>query len=197
MDIYSIAAAVSTILAIYCGIPYIRSVLNGKTKPHQLSWAVFCIMNGMVFFAQYLAGGRKSTLISLTFFVYSFAIFVLSFKKGTRNTSKADKSLFAFALLAIVVWALTRNNALAIWLTLLIDLAATTMIVLKIRVHPSSEDPKSWFFGVLAYSFSCITLIDIHPGILYVRPIYGLLSDAAIVAAVYAYRGRRSQYRGK
>jgi hypothetical protein len=30
-----------------CTIPYIRSIINGKTKPHQLSWLVFSIMNGV------------------------------------------------------------------------------------------------------------------------------------------------------
>jgi hypothetical protein len=191
MSLTAVAAVLSTVLAIYSGIPYIRAVLNGKTKPHQLSWLVFTIMNSMVFLAQYLAGGRSSTLISLTFAIYSFIIFILSFSKGTRNTSRLDKLLFTFALVAMVIWVLTRSNEIAIVLTLLIDLAATTMIILKVRVHPNSEAPFSWLIGTIAYVFSCITLINVHPGILYVRPIYGLLCDGALTGFIYYFRAKQ------
>lgn len=193
MSIIGIAAAISTLLALYCGYPYIKSVLNGKTHPHQLSWLVFTIMNGMVFFAQYLAGGRVSTLISLTFFVYSLITFVLSLSRGTRNTSRADKGLFLFAVLAMIAWVVTRSNVLAIWLTLLIDLAATSMIILKVRKQPDSEDPEAWFFGALAYVFACITLFSVHFGILWVRPIYGLVCDAGLVGFIYYYKSRKNQ----
>lgn len=188
MSIVALAAIISTGLAVYSGVPYIRSVLNGKTKPHKLGWLVFTIMNGMVFFAQYLAGGRISTLISLTFFIYSLIIFILSLSKGTNNTSKADRFLFAFAVLAMICWALTKNNNLAIWLTVLIDLAASAMIILKARQHPYSEDPKPWIIATTAYVFACITLFNVNFGILYVRPIYGLLCDAAIVGSIYYFR---------
>lgn len=145
MSVTGVAATLSILLAIYSGFPYIKAVLNGKTHPHQLSWLVFTIMNGMVFFAQYLEGGRLSTLISLTFFIYSFIIFILSWSKGTRNTSKADLSLFIFALLAMLAWFFTKNNVLAIWLTLVIDLSATSMIILKVKKLPKSEDQRLGF----------------------------------------------------
>ena len=187
MDLANIAAAVSTLLAIYSGIPYIRAVLNGKTEPHRLGWLVFTIMNGMVFFAQYFEGGRISTLISLTFFIYSLIVFGLSFAKGTSKTSTADWSLFTFAVLATVAWGLTKNNSLAIWLTLLIDLAATSMIILKVRKRPKSEAMEPWLIGTIAYAFSCITLHKVPFGILYVRPIYGLLCDGALVGFIMFY----------
>jgi len=93
---------------------------------------------------------------------------------------------------AMIIWALTKNNALAIWLTLLIDLAATTMTILKVRKHPDSEDPTPWFYGALAYVFACITLFHVHYGVLWVRPIYGLVCDAAIVAFIYFFRSQRA-----
>lgn len=190
MNLIAIAGIISTILAIYSAVPYISAVLKGKTKPHQLGWLVFTIMNGMAFFAQILEGGKLSALVTLAFFAYSLTVFILSFSKGTKSTSKTDRVLFGFALAAMALWAITRNNDLAIWLTLLIDLIATTMIILKVRAHPVTEDSKSWIIGTIAYVFSCITLINIRPGILYVRPIYGLVCDAAIVLCIYYFNSR-------
>lgn len=179
---------VSVILAIYCGIPYIRSILNGKTKPHQFSWLIFAIMNGIIALSQYMKGARASVLISLAFLVSNFIILGLSFKYGTRNTSKFDILLLIFSLATIVAWIITKNPSVAIWLTVLIDIFATTMIILKIKVEPTSEAPWPWLVGAVAYTFSCLSLVDKPLGILYVRPTYGVLSDLAILAAIYAYK---------
>ena len=190
MNFPALAGIASTIIALLSGLPYIRSILNHRTRPHRLGWLVFTIMNGMVFFAQYFSGGRITTLISLTFFVYSSIIFFLSLTRGTAEASKADKYLFFFAIVAMILWSITRNNDLAIWLTLLIDIAASAMIILKVKHDPTSEDPFPWALGTLAYAFSCISLYHISFGILYVRPIYGLFCDAALVGAIWYYSSK-------
>jgi hypothetical protein len=190
MSITVIAGGISTALAIYSAVPYIRSVLNGKTKPDRLGWLVFTIMNGMVFFAQVFSGGRSSTLVSLAFFVFSLTVFLLTFIKGTTSSTQTTKLLFAFALITMIIWALTRNNDIAIWLTVLIDLFATAIIILKTRRHPGTENVESWAIGTLAYVFSCITLYHVPLGILYVRPIYGLVLDAALVVSIYYYNSK-------
>lgn len=193
MKLTDIAAVISTILGVYASIPYILSILNGKTKPHQLSWLVFVIMNGIVLFSQYFAGGRGSILITLTFFIGSAIIFLLSLKWGIKDSSKWDRLLFAFALFTIVIWALTKNNAVAIWLTVLIDIAAMAMIILKVKSSPQSEDPYPWVIGTLAYIFACLTLIDQPLSVLYVRPLYGLIGDAVLVGFIYFWRFKTSK----
>jgi hypothetical protein len=188
-----VAAFLSTALAIYCTVPYIQAILKGKTKPHQLSWLVFVIVDGIVLFSQYLSGGRESILISLTFFIGGVIIFLLSLKWGTRDSSKWDWFLFLFALSAIVIWCWTRSNDVAIWLTLLIDLAASAMIILKVKSEPHSEDPYPWVLAAAAYVFSCLTLVGQPLGILYVRPAFGLISNAALAGFIYLSRKRMAR----
>ena len=189
MNLTNIAGFISTAIAVYCTIPYIIAILKGKTRPHQLSWLVFVIMNGIVFFSQYFEGGRQSILIALTFFIGSFIVFLLSLKYGTRDTSRWDKLLFGFALAAIALWFFTRSNVLAIWLTVLIDFAATTMMVLKVRADPHSEDPLPWALAIVAYVFSCLSLIGNHNHILYVRPVFGgFVCDGALLLAILYFR---------
>ena len=193
MSFVVLAGIISTLLAIYSAVPYISSVIRGRTQPHQLGWLVLTIMNGMVFFAQIFDGARASALVALAFLLYSLTVFVLSFSRGVRSATRTDKILFFFAVLAMIAWAITRDNAVAIWLTLFIDLAATIMIILKVKNHPGSEDATSWVYGTLAYVFSCLTLINIKPGILYVRPVYGLVCDAVIVVSIVIYNSKPAQ----
>lgn len=182
---------ISTAIAVYCTIPYIIAVIKRQTVPHQLSWLVFVIMNGIVLFSQYLEGGRQSILIALTFFIGSLIVFLMSLKYGTRDTSKWDKALFCFALATIVVWLLTKSNVLAIWLTVLIDVAATSMMILKLRTQPNSEAPLPWILAILAYVFACLSLIGTSSTILYVRPVFGgFVCNGALLIAIYYYRKR-------
>jgi hypothetical membrane protein len=185
--IANICGVLSVILAIYCGIPYLRSILARKTKPHQFSWLIFAIMNAIVTVSQYLKGARASVLISLTFLIFNLLTLALSLKYGTRNTSRFDKLLFIFSLATIAAWIITKNPSVAIWLTVVIDIFATLMIILKIRQQPDSEAPYAWLVGTVAYLFSSLSLINKPAGILYVRPVYGFLSDVAVLAAIYFY----------
>ncbi len=188
MSLVKLFGIISTIIALYCSIPYILAIVDGKTKPHQFSWLVFSILNAITFLSQYFEGARLSVLIALAFFLGSTTIFILSFKYGTRDTSRYDRLLLGFALITIVVWAISRSNALAIWLVILIDTAATTMNILKIKAQPNSEQPLPWILASIAYVFTFLTLIHTRFGILFARPTYGLLGDLAIVIAIYAYR---------
>lgn len=190
MNLVTIAAFLSTALGIYSTVPYVITILQKKTKPHQLSWLVFTIMNGIVFFSQFLEGARDSILITLTFFVGSAIIFLLSFKYGIRDSSKWDKFLFGFALFTIVVWFVTRSNALAIWLTVFIDLAAMSMTLLKVKAEPHSEDPQPWIIASAAYICSIITLLGNSHLILLVRPLYGLIGDVVLIASIFYFRKR-------
>jgi len=191
MEFTKISGIISTAIAAYCVIPYVRAILKRKTKPHQLSWVVSTIMNGIAFFSQYFSGGRQSTLISLIFFVGSFIILLLSLKYGVRDTSKWDRLLFGFALLTIVIWLATRRNDVAIWLTLLIDVLGTSMIALKVKSEPHSEDPYPWVLAGVAYAFSVLSLAGKPIGILYVRPLYGLVCNLALATCIYYFRRKK------
>lgn len=189
-NMIAIAAFLSTILSIYCLFPYIIAILKNKTKPHQLSWLVFVIMNGIVLFSQYFEGARASILITVSFFIGSVIIFILSLKYGVHDSSKWDRLLFVFAISTMIIWYLTKSNATAIWLTLLIDVAATTMIILKVKADANSEDPAPWAIATVAYVFSFLTLVGQPVSILYVRPMYGLICDAVLVGYIYYQKNK-------
>ncbi len=192
----SVMGFVSLALALYCMIPYWKSILDGRTKPHQFSWIIFSIMNVIVTTSQILEGARASVLISIAFAFGALVNLALSFKFGTRGTSRLDIVLFALALVTIATWLITKDNAVAIWLTVLIDVFATSMIILKLAHEPDSEDPMPWAIATVAFGFSCLSLIDKPPSILYVRPIYGFLSDVAVVAAAVGF-GRLATKRAR
>lgn len=191
----SFCAAVSTILAISCCAPYARSILVGRTRPHQYSWLVFTLTSGIVALSQYLAGARASALVAVTFFAGSTLNFLLSLRHGERNTSPLDRVLLATCLATIAAWMLTGSNGLAIGLSVLIDLCAYVMIGLKVRAQPRSEASWPWILAASAYAFACLSVVGSEP-LLWVRPVYGLLSDAALVVLILRWSRPADDRRG-
>jgi hypothetical protein len=196
MTVVKVAAAASVLVACYKWMPYVKSVLDGTTRPHRLGWCVFLMMDGIVVVAQLLDGGLVSVLASMVALFYSAVIFALSLRADPLHrspmTHRSDWILFALALGVMALWALTRSNALAIWLTVVGDFAGTVMIIGKVYREPNSEVVGPWVAGTAACGLSCITLLGARPGILYVWPIYGLLSNAALVGAI-RISGRESR----
>lgn len=191
----SIFAALSTLIALYAGVPYIKSILNKKTRPHILGWLVWSLMNFVVFFSQFLEGGRESIILNFIFLLFSTTNFILSLKYGIKESSKFDRFLFASSLLTIVLWYITKDNLLAILLTIVIDLLATTMTLNKVRLHPYSEDPFPWFLVGCAYVFALLTLVGEPIGILFIRPIYGVFINFALVGFIYYFNKKRTDLR--
>jgi len=62
------------------------------------------------------------------------------------------------------------------------------MIILKVKADAGSEDPIPWALAAVAYVFSLLSLVGTPFGILYVRPIYGFLSELIPTAAIYYFR---------
>lgn len=186
----TVCGVISVVVALVGTVPYFASIVKGRTRPHQLTWLVFTIMNGIVTVSQYLSGARSSVLISATYFVASFAIFLMSYRYGVRGSSRYDWLLFGMSLATIVVWLFTKNNVIAIWLTVLIDVFATSMTILKIRNHRGSEDHVPWLIASLAYVFACMALVGTPLSILYVRPIYALIGDLLLVVVIVVGKRR-------
>lgn len=180
-----IGAGLAALLAFISALTYIQTIRSGKTKPHQFSMTLFFILAGMIFFSQLLAGGRESIMTSGVFMIMNLIIVVMAWRNGVRGSSRFDLLLLISALVTLVLWSITRWHEVAIILTVLVDLCATTMVVLKVRRVANSEAAWPWVANVLSWVFSLISLVGKPLSILYVWPIYGVLCCLVVVAAIY------------
>jgi hypothetical protein len=188
-----ICGVLSAVLPLWAIVPYVRSILRGRTKPHQFSWLIFTIMSGITLASQLASGAGASALLFAVFFFDELVVLLLSFKYGVKGTSRFDRLLLTLSLFTILIWIVTRDTTLAVWLTAAIDIPATTMTVLKVRKDHGSEAAGPWIIASVACIFSILTLVKTPFGILYVRPIYALLSEAAIAVAALVYRAQKVQ----
>src|SRR6267154_611140 len=97
-------AIVSTVISLASYYPYIRDMLQGKTKPHAYTWLIWVLTQSTAV-AGIIYGGGNYGAISLAINLIMLAVvFILSFKYGTTDISRSDTIVLVVALCAIVVW---------------------------------------------------------------------------------------------
>ncbi len=147
----------SGILMMLSAIPYTRSILKGKTKPQRMTYFIWAILILIAFFSQLAKGGTWSLFLTAGDAVAILIVFFLSIKFGMGGLRKTDIiSLFGVGL-SLILWYLTKEPAIALFLVIIIDLIGANLTILKTWKNPETENWVAWaicgvggFFGILA-----------------------------------------------
>jgi len=133
------AAGVITIAAF---IPYILSILEGKTKPNRASWWIWTVL-GIVICASYWSVGARNTFW-FTLPVGMAAIALLSLKYGVGGWTPFDRACLGGAAAGLAMWWLFRSPALALFVAIFTDAIGYLPTIRKIYLDPASEDKAAW-----------------------------------------------------
>lgn len=157
MDYKLIVAVIGAILLIVGYVPYFKDVLARKTKPHMFTWLIWMITQGTATVALLHGGGKfgSVSLIIGTFLV--IAIFILSFKYGTKDITKSDKIILSLALLAVVVWWQLDNPLLSVFMVSVIDGAGYMPTIRKTINDPWSETLSFWIIMAAVSGLSILS----------------------------------------
>ncbi len=154
-SIFAIVAAVITVTAFF---PYIRDLLQGRTQPHIYTWLIWAITQSIAVAGIWYGGGSWGA-VNLTIGTgFVFAIFLLSFKYGTRNITTFDTIALVAALGAILVWWGLDNPVLAVLLATAIDIAGYLPTFRKSFAEPWSETVGTWVAFVVGNILSVFAL---------------------------------------
>ena len=171
MDLHTFLGILSAVVFASGYVPYIISILRGKTQPHPFSWLLWTIL-GFVSFYLYVHVGAVETL-PLAFFncVLPFAIVFLSLRTWSGGFSRFDYVCLGISLLAILTYAFTHDATVALTVNLLADLTAFLPTIRKTYKNTGSEDLLTWVLFTLGYALSIVAISHWTYGIA-VFPIY-------------------------
>lgn len=167
-------------LSFLCFIPYIVTILLGKTRPNRASWWIWAI-NGSILASSYYVAGASNTLWLIIFSVIAqYIIAILSFKYGKGGWTFFDRACLMGASLSLTLWFGLKSPMSAIVLTLLTDLLGALPTLKKSYYEPETEDMLTWIIYVVA---SILNVIAIEQWFLAIvlPPIYVLFINTAIL----------------
>lgn len=140
-------SAISVALTLIGFIPYIRSILAGRTRPHVFSWVIWGITTVVVFSAQLQAGGGIGAWpIGISGCITLFIAGLAYKNRGDISITRLDWLFFIVALSALPVWYLTADPLWAVVILTAVDLLGFGPTLRKAYAQPHSE--SLIFFGI-------------------------------------------------
>ena len=170
----------SITLAAY--IPYIATVLTGKTRPSMVSWWIWAGV-GLLLRSTYASLGGQALGLATGAMIGQFLIAILAIRYGERVWTLLDKLCLAGAIVAATLWWLTSSAFLPYLLVVFIDACALLPTFQKAIVHPRSENIPAWALWALAAYLSLLAIdrwtID---NTLY--PLYLVVTNTLVLLAI-------------
>src|SRR6185295_20064326 len=92
---------IAGIIALSGYIPYIISILRGKTKPNRATWFIWAMIGGLLAISYAAAGDPKAIWLPIGYFLGPFVTAILSIRYGYSVWSKLDTICVIAALLSL------------------------------------------------------------------------------------------------
>ena len=134
-------SAVAMVLTCTAFLPYIFSILHGRTRPHVFSWVIWGMNTSVAFLATlHEGGGATGSAVILFSAGVTLLIAVLAyFKCSDISVTRTDWLFFTVALAAMPLWSVADDPLWAVWLITLIELLGFGPTLRKTWEQPFSE----------------------------------------------------------
>lgn len=167
-------------------LSYAYETIQGKTKPNRISWLLWSIAPLIA-----TAAGIKSgvTWAVIPVFMSGFGPLLILCSTFLNKSSywkleKFDYLCGFFSLLALVLWAITKNPTIAIFFAILSDATAAIPTLKKSWQNPKTETYTPYLGGLFSVgtAFFAITMWNFAS---LAFPMYLGIMNIVIVGAIY------------
>jgi len=144
-----ILSAIAIVLTLYAYLPYIRSILTGRTRPHVFSWIIWGSVTFVVFLAQLSdRGGAGAWPIGISGLITIYVAVLAYTRRSDCSITPSDWLFLLAAMTALPFWYFTADPFWAVLILTTVDLAGFGPTFRKAWSFPLDE--KLHFFAVIA-----------------------------------------------
>ena len=191
----TIIGAVAGILAFVSFIPYINSIIKGKTKPNRATFTIWSGVNIVTISSYIVSGARTTIFVGLVYTVLQIVVLILSLKRGMGGFNPFDIACLIGATIGITLWIITKNPHTALYLGIFSEVLGLIPTLKKSYLHPDTENTLSWSIAVVGSALNLFALTSWRPEIS-VYPIYFFIGDLLVALllwrpAIIRYLGTR------
>ncbi len=141
-------SAIAIGLTIFAYLPYIRSIMQGKTKPHVFSWVIWGISTCIVFLAQLSdRGGAGAWVIGFSGTITIYVACLAYIKKSDITITRTDWIFFVLAMMSLPLWYFTSDPLWAVVVLTTVDVLGFGPTFRKAYIYPREE--QLMFFVVM------------------------------------------------
>jgi hypothetical protein len=178
-----ILGLLSAMLIPLCYAPYIKDIFALKTKPERASWFIWATHGSIAFFSQLAKGATDSLWLSGLETLFSAIVFLLSLKYGVGGFTKRDITALSIAGIGLILWSITKEPAIALFLVIIVDAAGAYVTIVKSYEDPESETLITWILAGTAGLLSALSVGSMNL-ILLSYPIYIVIANYLTAGAI-------------
>lgn len=187
--IYEILGIVAGILAIGGYIPYIISILKGRTKPNKATWIIWTVVGGLLAFSYIAEGDIKTIWLPLGYFIGPLIAAILSFRYGYSEWTRLDTICLTVAVISIIPWIFSQHATATLLINVLIDASGAIPTLVKTYREPETEDFTAWGIFLIANTIQLFAITEWNLAAIY--PIYLFLLAFSLFAFIVLGKVRK------
>lgn len=154
-----IFSAVAIILTFIAFLPYIRSILSGKTRPHVFSWIIWGSTTFIVFLAQLADhGGLGAWPIGVSGIITIYVAVLAFIKKADNTITHSDWLFLIAALSSLPFWYLTSDPLWAVLILTTVDVIGFGPTFRKAYTLPFEEQAAFYLIFAIRNAFAIAAL---------------------------------------
>jgi len=194
MDWHLIVGITSGVIQVIAVVPYIVSMFRGTTRPNIVTQILWTTLQTIALLAQFSAGASWSVIILIVLTFNTAIVTVLCFfGYGYKKYGPLDFICFGLAILAIILWQVTKEPMVALALSIVADALASLPMIVKTYREPRSEPVFPWLITILASFLAAISTTKLDFANL-AFPVYMIFIDGTVT--YLAFFGRRRKVKG-
>lgn len=189
MNILFYLVFVGATIQLIGALAYARDTWKGVTQPNRVSWLLWALAPLIGAAAAWTDGVSWAIL---PVFMAGFSPLIVLFasfanKKAYWKLGKFDYLCGAFAILALILWAITKQPLVAIVFAIISDALAGLPTVVKAWNHPESESSNAYIASLVSV---CLGVFAIKNWVAseYLFTFYLILMNLAVIVAIYRKR---------
>lgn len=140
--------------------PYLIGVFKGKLKPRITSWFIWCLLTGIASAAAFSEHQYPTAFLLLSSFLGTLLIVIFGWKHGDRKIDRLDIVCLIGALVGIILWAVFNSPAIAVLVTITIDLVGGIPTLVHSWKKPGEESWATFLLSFLGAAFTLFVIKD-------------------------------------
>lgn len=180
MNLYVV---LSIVLPIISPIIYVRSILQGISRPQRMTRLVTLLITVLTFASVVAQGNKAAVGLAVISMLQAIVIFGFSLRFGMGGRNRLDFICLAIALCGIILWQTTGSSLLALYASIMADFAGYIPALIKTYRFPRTEDWRFYALDCLAGCFAGLAVGNFAPAML-AYPLYIFVINAAMVSFI-------------
>lgn len=156
--VFSILSLASGVFVLAANVPYVISILRGKTSPNRISWLVWGLVGMLILTTYHELDGKAALILAFTCAACQLTVAVLSIQYGSGGTSVIDRACLALVVLTCFIWWITKSAFYPYVLGVCIDFLAMIPTFVKTYHKPEGEDFWAWTLWAIAAFLSVLAI---------------------------------------